>query len=65
MLSQTGRDLLRGQADLENLEILGHPIFRELLGGLDRLSHPMYQESRVAHDHPESQRLLWEEDSNL
>jgi len=65
VLSQTGRDLLRGRADLENLEILGHPILRELLGGLDRLSHPMYQESRVAHDHLESQRLLWEEDSNL
>lgn len=65
MLSQTGQDLLRGRADLENLEILGHPIFREFLGGLDRQSHPLYQESRVAHDHPESQHLLWEEDSNL
>lgn len=65
MLSQTGRDLLRGRADLENLEILGHPIFRELLGGLDRLSHPLNPESRVAHEHPESQRLLWGEESNL
>ena len=27
------------------------------------VNSPLYQESRVAHDHPESQRLLWEEDS--